>query len=102
MEDQYDKEMEIREKTKGSLNNSNQMADTILSSSYEVLERLQSQNELLAGIRSRLLDLGGSIGISDQIMRTIDRRLTQDKWLVYGGMLGILVLISVLYYFFAG
>merc|ERR1712000_101727 len=102
MGDEYDREMEMREKTKASLGSSNQMADAILASSYEVYEKLQSQNELLRGIRSRLLDLGGSIGISDQIMRTIGRRLSQDKWIVYGGMIGILILVIVLYYIFAG
>ena len=100
MDDEYQKEMEMREKTKASLQHSNQLADSLIESSREVLLRLQQQRELISGIRNRLIDLGSAIGMSDQIMRTIERRMTQDKWIVYGGMVGILLLIFVLYYYF--
>lgn len=97
--DRYEQEMETREKTKSSLLHSNQIADSILSSSYDVLESLQRQRDLLQGIRHRLTDVGSAIGLSDQVMRTIERRMTQDKWLVFGGMMGTLLLIAVLSYF---
>ena len=98
--DDYDKQREIQEKTRSSLDRSNRVADEILNSSMSVLERLQGQRELLTRIKSGIFDISASIGISDNIIRTIDRRLTQDKWIVYGGMLGVLVLICFLYYIF--
>ena len=102
MDDQYDREMEMREKTRDSMKNSHNLADTVLESSYAVLERLQGQRELIQRIRGQITDIGAAVGISDQLIRTIDRRITQDKWIVYGGMLGVIVLIVILYYLFAG
>ena len=88
------------DKTRTSLDKSNRVADEILDSSRGVLERLQGQRELLSSIKTNLVGIAGSIGISDNIIRTIDRRLTQDKWLVYGGMVGVLILIAFLCYIF--
>lgn len=102
MEDEYEREMEIREKTKSSLQQSHNIADTVIAQSYEVLERLQGQRELLSRINGQIREIGSAIGISDQLIRTIDRRMREDKWLVYGGMIGILVLLVILYYIFAG
>lgn len=102
MEDEYEKEMEMREKTKASLHNSENIADTIIEQSKAVLERLQGQRELIARINGNIRDIGSAIGISDQLIRTIDRRMREDKWLVYGGMVGIIILIIILYYIFAG
>jgi len=99
--DEYERQMEIREKSRASLQSSHNLADSIISSSYEVLERLQGQREMITRIRGRLNDIGSAIGISDQLIRTIDRRVSQDKWIVYGGMVGVIVLIIILYYIFA-
>lgn len=34
----------------------------------------------------KLLDTLNSVGLSDSLMRVIERRQTLDKWIVYGGM----------------
>jgi golgi SNAP receptor complex member 2 len=34
----------------------------------------------------RALDVINSIGLSDSLLRVIDRRQRMDRWIVYGGM----------------
>lgn len=34
----------------------------------------------------KLLDTLNSVGLSDSLLRVIERRQTLDKWIVYGGM----------------
>ena len=89
--------MEHAQMSKQSLKSSHALADGILETGYSVLEALSIQNDSLMGVRGRLLDMRGTMGMSAQVMRTIERRIKQDKWIVYGSMLGIVALMVVLY-----
>lgn len=82
---------------KRSIKNTHALADGILETGYSVLEALSIQNDSLTGVRGRLLDMRGTLGMSAQVMRTIERRIKQDKWIVYGSMLGIVALMVLLY-----
>ena len=39
----------------------------------------------------KMLDTLNSVGLSDSLLRVIDRRQTFDKLLVYGGMVSLLI-----------
>ena len=41
---------------------------------------------LLQAAQRRALDVINSIGLSDSLLRVIDRRQRMDRWIVYGGM----------------
>lgn len=41
-----------------------------------------------------------SVGLSDSLLRVIERRQAWDKLLAYGGMLLTLLFIGVLYWYF--
>ena len=40
----------------------------------------------LQAAQRRALDVINSIGLSDSLLRVIDRRQRMDRWIVYGGM----------------
>ena len=42
----------------------------------------------------KMLDVLNSVGLSDRLLRLIDRRQRMDKWIVYGGMLSVVFLLG--------
>ncbi len=42
----------------------------------------------------KMLDVLNSVGLSDRLLRLIERRQRLDKWLVYGGMLSVVFLLG--------
>lgn len=65
----------------------------------KVLEtRLQfALSWMLCGAQSaqrKMLDVLNSVGLSDRLLRLIDRRQRMDKWIVYGGMLLTVLLLG--------
>ena len=46
----------------------------------------------------KALDVLNSIGLSDSVLRMIDRRQQWDKWLTYGGMAATLLLLALLWW----
>ena len=41
-----------------------------------------------------MLDVLNSTGLSDRLLRLIDRRQRLDAWIVYGGMLSTVILLG--------
>lgn len=46
----------------------------------------------------KALDVLNSIGLSDSVLRMIDRRQQWDKWLTYGGMAVTLLVLALLWW----
>jgi len=85
----------------GSLARSNALADDIEEQGMEILDGLDRQRALMHGMRGKLGGLLGKLGLSRDVMKEFENRNTQDKLLVYGGMIGIVLLIIVLFFFFS-
>lgn len=62
---------------------------------------LLSQKERLKGIQRKAFDILNSLGIANSLMKAVEGRDTVDKWIVYGGMLFILLLIVLVYLYLA-
>ena len=82
-----------------SLQNANQNLGQMLYSGSATLDQLKNQRGSLKGVRKRMLDIGNTLGLSSTVMRMIDKRGTQDKWIVYGEMIltCIVMFLSVKY-----
>jgi len=82
-----------------SLQNADQNLGQMLYTGSTTLDQLKNQRGSLKGIRKRMLDIGNTLGLSSTVMRMIDKRGTQDKWIVYGGMIltCIIMFLSVKY-----
>ncbi|KXJ19583.1 Golgi SNAP receptor complex member 2 [Exaiptasia diaphana] len=67
------------------LQNANRGMDDMLSSGSSILTGLREQRNMLKGTQKRILDIANTLGLSNTVMRLIDKRATQDKWIVIGG-----------------
>lgn len=89
-----------------SLQHNNQMqnahrgVDDMLMTGAGVLENIRYQGEKLKGARQRIVSIGNTLGLSNHTMKLIEKRLHEDKYVMYGGMgVSLLVIFLVIYYF---
>ena len=69
--------------------------DNLLDMGTSVLTNLRDQRGVLKGARRRMLDLANTLGMSNTVMRLTERRASQDKFILFGGMLATLVIMYV-------
>jgi len=67
--------------------------DDLLGIGNSVLSNLRDQRGVLKGARRRILDLANTLGMSNTVMRLIERRTYQDRFILFGGMLVTLVIM---------
>ena len=82
------------------LQSSHRGMDNLLDMGNSVLTNLREQRGVLKGARRRLLDLANTLGMSNTVMRLTERRAAQDKVILFGGMLGTLVVMYVIWRYF--
>ncbi|MEQ2286910.1 Golgi SNAP receptor complex member 2 [Ameca splendens] len=69
------------------LHNAHQGMDNLLGSGSSILNGLRDQRSTLKGTHRKMLDVANMLGLSNTVMRLIERRATQDKFIMVGGML---------------
>ena len=74
------------------LHESDSAIDGLTGNATAVLDQLGQQRGALKGVHKRVLDLATTLGVSNSVMKMIERRQFLDKLLVYGGMLAVLAL----------
>jgi Golgi SNAP receptor complex protein 2 len=89
---------------RASLLGSHAAMDGVTAAAAGVMGALREQRGVLKNAHKRVLDIASSLGVSNSIVRIIERRTTGDKILVYGGSLLIALLCLVLFWWspFAG
>ncbi|KAG7243550.1 hypothetical protein INR49_011106 [Caranx melampygus] len=70
-----------------SLHNAHKGMDDLLGSGSSILNGLRDQRSTLKGTHKKMLDVANMLGLSNTVMRLIERRATQDKFIMIGGML---------------
>lgn len=83
-----------------SMLNAHQGVDEMLNTGHNALENLRSQREKLKGAHKRILDIGNTLGLSNHTMRLIEKRLAEDKYVLYIGMAVTLLIIFIFIYYF--
>ena len=73
-------------------NHTMQYLDTIIDS-------LHSQGDRLKGVRRNLTNMAHTLGLSDSVIRMINRRETGDRYLVLGLMLLTVLIIIICWWF---
>ena len=68
------------------MSQTNAAIDEFLERGSEVLGNLGQQREVLKGTQRRLYDVGNTLGVSGETIRTITRRAQQDKFIFWGGV----------------
>lgn len=69
------------------LHRTNRQVDELLSTGSSILSNLRDQRGTLKGVQRRILDMMTTLGLSNTVMRLIDRRTHQDKYILLGGMI---------------
>lgn len=66
----------------------------MINTGSSILDNLREQRSKLKGAHRRLMDLGNTLGLSNTTMRLIERRAREDKYILIGGMVITLIVIS--------
>mmetsp|Transcript_12641 Transcript_12641/g.41666 ORF Transcript_12641/g.41666 Transcript_12641/m.41666 type:complete len:170 (+) Transcript_12641:57-566(+) len=90
---QFDAEAQMA----GSAQRSNRALDEVFETGGRVLEALQEQRDRLKSAHRKALDVLNSAGLSDSLLRVIDRRQKLDAHLVYGGMAVTVLFVFMLW-----
>lgn len=80
--------------------NSHRGVDDMLMTGSSVLESLRSQREKLKGAHKIIIDMGNTLGLSNHTMKLIEKRISEDKYVIYIGMAVTLLIIFLFIYFF--
>ncbi|XP_054711930.1 Golgi SNAP receptor complex member 2-like [Uloborus diversus] len=70
-----------------SLNNAHRGMDELIGSGSSILTNLREQRVTLKGTHKKILDIANTLGLSNTVMRLIEKRTYQDKYVLFGGML---------------
>lgn len=82
-----------------SLQNSNREVDTMLLTGANALESLRNQRFTLKGAHRRIVDMANTLGLSSHTMKLIEKRASQDKYVLIGGIVvTLLVILLVIIY----
>lgn len=72
-----------------SLSRGTQQLDHILEMGQQTFEDIVEQNETLRKLATKFEEGLVTLGVSQGTIRTIERRAKQDKWLFWGGVIGM-------------
>ncbi|XP_006159175.1 Golgi SNAP receptor complex member 2 isoform X1 [Tupaia chinensis] len=61
--------------------------DDLIGGGHSILEGLRAQRLTLKGTQKKILDIANMLGLSNTVMRLIEKRAFQDKYFMIGGML---------------
>ncbi|XP_051995812.1 Golgi SNAP receptor complex member 2-like isoform X3 [Xyrauchen texanus] len=70
-----------------NLHNAHRGMDDLLGSGSSILNGLRDQRSTLKGIHKKMLDVANMLGLSNTVMRLINKRASQDKFIMIAGML---------------
>eukprot|EP00300_Choanocystis_sp_HF-7_P039594 c5911_g1_i1.p1 GENE.c5911_g1_i1~~c5911_g1_i1.p1 ORF type:complete len:218 (+),score=52.19 c5911_g1_i1:30-683(+) len=81
----------------GSLKRSERGLQELLDRGAAMFTVLHHQGESIKNVHRKIIDVANVLGLSENTIRAIERRLVTDRWIVYGGMfLTSIVLLWVL------
>ncbi|ETE67352.1 Golgi SNAP receptor complex member 2, partial [Ophiophagus hannah] len=70
-----------------SLQNAHRGMDDLIGSGTSILQGLRDQRVTLKGTHKKIMDVANMLGLSNTVMRLIEKRAFQDKYFMIGGML---------------
>ena len=71
----------------GALGRSRQGVEELIMQGQATLSTLRDQRGLMKNIKKKMLDISSMLGMSNTVMRLIERRSEGDKYLLFGGMI---------------
>jgi len=65
----------------------NRNVDQLIDTGSNSLAAMRAQRNTLKGVQRRMFDIMNTLGLSNTVMRLIERRSSQDRVILFGGML---------------
>ena len=91
---------QLRDREQGSLHRSIQMVDDYYNMGVSSLQSLRKQHTALKEAQKRMLDIANTLGLSQTVIKWIERRSVEDLYMFYGGVtVTILVIIGYFWFF---
>lgn len=87
--------MDYAVQQQNSMYNANRGVDEMLLTGSGTLESLRMQRTTIKGAHRKIIDMANTLGLSNHTMRLIEKRVVEDKYILLGGMLGTLIIISL-------
>ena len=82
-----------------SLDRSSNMVNTYIAQGQETLNELLEQKDRLKNIQRKVFDIMNYLGISQSIIKAVEKRDFTDKWIVIIGMIVVSSFLLVLWWF---
>jgi golgi SNAP receptor complex member 2 len=95
----YSDDISLEMAENGSLSRSTQKMNEYIAVGQETLAELVSQKERLKGIQRKVLDIMSHLGVSNSIMRAVERRDITDKYIVLAGMALVLLILLLVWWY---
>ncbi|XP_010553796.1 PREDICTED: membrin-11-like [Tarenaya hassleriana] len=77
----------------GSVRNSKRMLEESYSTGVAILSKYSEQRERLKRAQRKALDVLNTVGLSNSVLRLIERRNRVDTWIKYAGMIATIVIL---------
>ncbi|KAL4190365.1 hypothetical protein AMTRI_Chr07g75340 [Amborella trichopoda] len=76
-----------------SARNSSMMLDDAYTSGVSILSKYAEQRDRLKRAHRKALDVLNTVGLSNSVLKLIERRHRVDKWIAYAGMIVTLIVV---------
>ena len=83
-------------KESGHLHRSSSLLDSITDTAAATLGDLRTQRRALKSVQRAVLDMAAALGVSRGVIRSIEQRMSEDKWVLYAGMAVVLLVLGLL------
>ncbi|CAO2839729.1 unnamed protein product [Amaranthus hypochondriacus] len=80
-----------------SARNSSRMLEDAYSTGVAILSKFSEQRESMKSAQRKLLDILNTVGLSNSVLRLIERRNRVDTWIKYAGMILTFVVLFMLW-----
>ncbi|GMH44861.1 hypothetical protein BSKO_12813 [Bryopsis sp. KO-2023] len=97
---QVARQMDAESQMAKSVQNSKTVLEESFSMGTSILENMAKNRDVLKRAQRRALDIINTVGLSDSLLRVIERRQKGDVLLTYGGMVAVVLLVLLLWWFY--
>lgn len=74
--------------------------DDMLGQGAETMGSLRNQREMLKNTRTRILDITNTLGVSQTVMRFIEKRSSTDRVILFVGMAAFTLFMILVWIYF--
>ncbi|XP_025089535.1 Golgi SNAP receptor complex member 2-like [Pomacea canaliculata] len=82
------------------LTSAHKRLDDFIEHGSSMLSNLRSQGTTLKGVHRRILDIANTLGLTNTVMRLIERRTAQDKIILVVGMVVTVIIMYLVWQYF--